>query len=260
MIRKICYFLGFAFVYASPSTFSQVCPAYLHGPSGEMCSLEENEYFQFVKGTSHTLRKHQRDLTWGGRRDPSTPVDVDIHDFMNTEYYGTVEIGTPSQSFNVIYDTGSSNLWVPAQDCQGCGNHPKFDPSASSTYQNNGKTVNIRYGSGPITGVVAEETVQYGGGGSLDAYPFILVDKAFNTVSVNTSIFSRSSSDATFKYFNIAFLFIIKSPVISFILSVLMLSSPNTSVIKSIKSELDVCATENVTNCLFKLLLSCFLP
>merc|ERR1712093_332796 len=67
----------------------------------------------------------------------ATPIV--IKDFSNAQYYGQVSVGTPAQNFNVIYDTGSANLWVPNKKVGLAGilKH-KYKSSASSTYVKNG--------------------------------------------------------------------------------------------------------------------------
>ncbi|KAM6951027.1 pepsin A-like [Aplochiton taeniatus] len=81
------------------------------------------------------------------------------------EYYGMVSIGTPPQSFRVIFDTGSSTLWVPSVNCASpaCQNHRKFNSHASSTFRNSGQTFSIQYGTGSMTGVLGYDTVTVGG-------------------------------------------------------------------------------------------------
>uniref|UniRef100_A0A8B9K168 pepsin A n=1 Tax=Astyanax mexicanus TaxID=7994 RepID=A0A8B9K168_ASTMX len=76
-------------------------------------------------------------------------------------YYGVISIGTPPQSFVVIFDTGSSNLWVPSIYCgsTACTSHHKFNPSLSSTYQSNNQPLSIQYGTGSMTGFLGYDTV-----------------------------------------------------------------------------------------------------
>jgi Eukaryotic aspartyl protease len=85
-----------------------------------------------------------------------------IKDYANAQYYGTVTMGAPPQSFQVIFDTGSSNLWVPRVGCTHCGNpffgtKAKYDHAASSSYQADGTDFEIMYGSGSVSGYFSVE-------------------------------------------------------------------------------------------------------
>lgn len=113
------------------------------------------------------MKKSVRARAYNGYAKYNVPLEtappvVDLDDFMNAQYFGVIEVGTPGQSFEVIFDTGSSNLWVPSKQCGSC-NHAKYDHDGSSTYRSNGTKFAIRYGSGSLSGFVSTDSVTWGG-------------------------------------------------------------------------------------------------
>jgi len=81
-------------------------------------------------------------------------------------YYGNVDVGTPPQPFQVVFDTGSGNLIVPGSECssKACTMHKRWDFSRSTTAERvncDGQPVSlgevadqitITFGTGEITG------------------------------------------------------------------------------------------------------------
>ncbi|XP_062403777.1 pepsin B-like [Sardina pilchardus] len=80
-------------------------------------------------------------------------------------YYGAISIGTPPQSVQVLFDTGSSNLWVDSVYCnsQACNVHQKFNPQSSSTWKWAGKSFTLHYGAGGMTAYLGYDTITLGG-------------------------------------------------------------------------------------------------
>ncbi|KAJ3586986.1 hypothetical protein NHX12_013377 [Muraenolepis orangiensis] len=109
-----------------------------------------------------------------------------LTNYLDTQYFGEISIGSPGQMFNVVFDTGSANLWVPSQSCSpfstACFTHNRYDSSRSGTHMDNGTGFSIQYASGTVRGFLSEDVVVIGGipvvqvfaeATALSAMPFI---------------------------------------------------------------------------------------
>ena len=98
----------------------------------------------------------------GGHEGPM----VTLRGYSHNQYVGVIGIGTPPQMFSVVFDTGSSDIWVPGHACSTCGRHSLFDSNSSFSYEDtqrgtvlDRKTFSLAYGTGSVMGHVAKETI-----------------------------------------------------------------------------------------------------
>lgn len=84
----------------------------------------------------------------------------------NTQYYGVISIGTPAQTFRVVFDTNSNVTWLPSVGCSKaqCGDRKLYDNRKSSSYSHYGIWVEVPSFAGDgIKGTAARETIDIGG-------------------------------------------------------------------------------------------------
>ncbi|XP_026533979.1 chymosin-like [Notechis scutatus] len=114
------------------------------------------------------LQKHHYDISTKYTKyspavfNPGQLADEPLLNYLDVQYYGKIYIGTPPQEFTVVFDTGSSNLWVPSIFCKSpaCKNHQQFNPNLSSTFKKTKQSMAIWYGTGSMKGMLGYDTVQ----------------------------------------------------------------------------------------------------
>jgi len=161
-----------------------------------------------LASSSSRLQKHAadadalNDASTGVERPPKRkhgePVSVPLIDYHSVMYTGRIALGTPPQEFDVIFDTGSSCLWVMSAGDEaaplgkgarggvlpptgtdsesstamsaaagGKASKPKkyihyFHPERSSTHRPLGVEWEIQYGVGTCAGLLSNDTLRIG--------------------------------------------------------------------------------------------------
>ncbi|KAK2992497.1 hypothetical protein RJ640_005644 [Escallonia rubra] len=106
---------------------------------------------------------------------------VALKNYMDAQYFGEIGVGTPPQKFTVIFDTGSSNLWVPSSKCyfsvpwdahlhgdvrirlcRLCDCYKKLVSELFAILLHAGKSAEIHYGTGAIAGFFSKDNVKVG--------------------------------------------------------------------------------------------------
>ena len=112
---------------------------------------------------------HRKQVVPGANSTVNGPLHFNDHWIPTGGYFLVIGIGSPAQPFEVLLDTGSSNLFVPRSNAPRCltGNCPggTFDESASSTFSliDSAPDFYIRYGDGSeVYGNYSTDTVALG--------------------------------------------------------------------------------------------------
>ncbi|KAK7264826.1 hypothetical protein RJT34_32438 [Clitoria ternatea] len=90
---------------------------------------------------------------------------VYLKNYLDAQYFGEIGIGSPPQTFKVVFDTGSSNLWIPSSKCVmsiACYFHSKYRSKLSNTYTKIGTSCKIPYGRGHISGFFSQDNLRIG--------------------------------------------------------------------------------------------------
>ncbi|KAF9050163.1 aspartic peptidase domain-containing protein [Panaeolus papilionaceus] len=142
-------------------------PLTRRAPNGPLNLNAEAEKLRYRYGyKKHDNLKELFNVGRIGKRGNSVGIPI-VNQGGDASYFGSVSIGTPGQNFNVILDTGSSDLWVTDTTCQDCARStPLFDNTKSSSFKAStsaNSDVVIHYGSGAVGGSLSSDTVSMAG-------------------------------------------------------------------------------------------------
>eukprot|EP00347_Sterkiella_histriomuscorum_P005441 403356609 len=96
-------------------------------------------------------------------------VSINLRDYYNINYIGSMYVGNPPQQIRAIFDTGSTNIWVISRGCKSSrdlsSENQVFDYKNSSSYSPTHIGCMVQFGSGKVQGHFAIDDFRLGGTG-----------------------------------------------------------------------------------------------
>jgi pepsin A len=147
------------------------------------------------------LRQHQREIAYlrnernrefsrehMGRAQRSWMADangvIPLTNLRDSQYVGPIGVGTdkagsPQAIIQVVFDTGSTNLWIGSSLChlQKCKERGQFDPVKSVSYRKPKKTIklDITFGTGELKGQQGIDSLHVG--------PYVVKNQTFAMIA-----------------------------------------------------------------------------
>lgn len=161
----------------------------------EVYALEVHEGHQAQHILSLSRRQKEKSRRGGSTKGGSLSVEIDPHgahqmltplEDMSSEYTGLVGVGTsasggPQFEARVVFDTGSTNLWMASVLCKAypCDEqHTSYDPASSITSEEyldgSSRDIDIMFGTGELKGPLHVDTYHVGPM-EVDHQPFAMI-------------------------------------------------------------------------------------
>ncbi|EGZ23491.1 cathepsin-like aspartic protease A1 [Phytophthora sojae] len=106
-------------------------------------------------------------LTLMGARAAAAPAEllrIPLENFDQMQFFGSIGVGSPPQRFQVIFDTGSSDIWLPETNCADCAGSRRYSAAVSLSHEALDEPFRLEYGSGNASGRVVREQISLFGG------------------------------------------------------------------------------------------------
>ncbi|KAK7457847.1 hypothetical protein VKT23_010192 [Stygiomarasmius scandens] len=143
--------------------------------------LSEEEWGAWAMSNREGLRNKYSTGSSSSKKKRAAGTNAIVNQGADSSFYGTLSIGTPPTSYNVILDTGSSDLWIAGDQCRTCDSTPTFSSSQSSSAKSLNKDFSITYGSGAAAGTLFTDKVSMAGF-QVDNQVFAVCDQVSNNL------------------------------------------------------------------------------